>query len=62
MESGAVTEGFDVVEDGGASFGLGGEAVVIDQLVFEAAPEGLDEGVVIAVAGAAHGSEQTMLG
>ena len=39
MESGAVIEGFDVIEDGGASLGEGGEAVMIDQFVFEAAKE-----------------------
>ncbi len=30
VESGAVVEGFNVVEDGGAGFRAGGEAVVID--------------------------------
>ena len=34
---------------------------MIDQLVFETAPEGLDKGVIVAVALAAHGSEQTVL-
>ncbi len=61
MQSGAVIEGFDVIEDGSASLGMGGEALVIDQFVFEAAPERLDKGVIVAVTGAAHGSEQTML-
>jgi hypothetical protein len=41
VESGAVVEGLDVIEDGGASLGAGGEAVMIDEFVFEAAPEGL---------------------
>ncbi len=62
MESGSIIEGFDVVEDGAASFLEGGEALVVDDFIFEAAPEGFDEGVVVAVAFAAHGSEQTMLG
>ena len=62
MQSGAVVEGFDVIEDGGASLGVGGEAVMIDEFVFEAAPEGLDEGVIIAVALATHGSDQAVLG
>ena len=62
MQSGAVIEGFDVIEDGGASFGEGGEAVMVDQFVFEGAPEGFDKGVVVAVAFATHGSEQTVLG
>ena len=57
MESGAVVEGLDVIEDGGTSLGAGGEALMIDQFVFEAAKEGLDEGVIVAVAFAAHGSD-----
>ena len=55
VESGTVIEGFDVIEDGGASLSVAAEAVVIDQLVFESAPEGLDVGVVVTVAFAAHG-------
>ena len=51
MESGAVTEGFDVIEDGGAGLGTSGEAVVIDQFVFEGAPEGFNQGVIIALPG-----------
>jgi len=39
MESDAVIEGFDIVEDGSASLGECGEAVTIDQFVFEAAKE-----------------------
>ena len=39
MESDAVIEGFDIVEDGIASLGECGEAVMIDQFVFEAAKE-----------------------
>jgi hypothetical protein len=39
VESGAVIEGFDVVEDGSASLGECGEVVMIDQFVFEAAKE-----------------------
>ncbi len=62
MQSGAVIKGFDVIEDGSAGRGAGGEAMVIDQLVFEAAPERFDKGVIVAVPGAAHGGEQTMLG
>jgi len=33
VESGAVIEGFDVVEDGSASLGECGEAVVVNQFV-----------------------------
>ena len=62
VEPGAVVEGFDVVEDGGARFGEGGEALVVNDFVFETAPEGFDEGVVVAVARATHGSDQAMLG
>jgi hypothetical protein len=51
VEPGAVIEGFGVVEDGSASLGECGEAVMIDQFVFEAAKEGLDKRVVVAVAG-----------
>ena len=54
MKSDAVVEGLDVIEDGGASLGEGAEAVMIDEFVFEAAPEGFDEGVIVAVALAAH--------
>jgi hypothetical protein len=57
----AVVEGFDVVKDGVANFGEGDEGLVIDDFMFEAAPEGFDEGVVVAVAFATHGSNQTML-
>ena len=62
VKSDAVIEGLDVVEDGCASLGEGGEALMIDQFVFEAAPEGLDEGVIVAIAFAAHGREQPVLG
>lgn len=57
VESGAIVEGLDVIEDGGASLGAGGEAMMIDQFVFEAAKEGLDEGVIVAVGFAAHGRD-----
>ena len=62
VESGAIIKGFDVVKDGGAGLGEGSEALVIDDFVFETAPEGLDEGVVVAIAFATHGSDQTVLG
>ena len=50
MKPGAVVEGLDVIEDGGAGLGTGGQAMMIDQFVFEAAKERLDEGVTVAVA------------
>jgi hypothetical protein len=62
VKSGAVIEGLDVIEDGGAGLGKGREAMMIDQFVFESAPKRFDKGVVVAVAFAAHGSEQTVLG
>ena len=62
MESGAVVEGFDVVEDGAARLGEGGEALMIDDFIFEAAPKGLDEGVIVAVAFSTHRSDEAMLG
>lgn len=61
MKSGAVIEGFDVGEDGGAGFGVSGEAVVINDFIFERAPKRLDEGVIVAVTFAAHGSNQPVL-
>ena len=61
MESGAVIKGLDVVEDGGTSLGGGGKAVMIDQLVFKATPEGFDEGVVVAVSFSTHGSNEMVL-
>jgi hypothetical protein len=43
VQSDAVVEGLDVVEEGTASLGEGGEALVIDHFVFKAAPEAFDE-------------------
>jgi hypothetical protein len=39
VQSGAVIEGFDVVEDGGTSFGQGVEAVMVNEFIFEVAPK-----------------------
>ena len=61
MQSSAVIKGFDVVKDGGARLGQGDEAVMVNELLFEAAPEGLDEGIVVAIAFAAHGGEEPVL-
>ena len=49
MESGAVIEGLEVIEDGGAGLGAGGEAMMIDQFVFKTAKERFDEGVIVAI-------------
>ena len=62
MQSGPVVKGFDVVEDGTARLRKGGEALVIDDFVFEAAPEGFDEGVIVTIAFAAHGSDEAVMG
>ena len=56
MESDAVIEDFDIVEDGSASLGDCSEAVKIDQFVFEAAKEAFDKGIIVAVAFSTHGS------
>ena len=55
MKSEAVIEGFNVIKDGGAGLGQGPEALMVNQLVFEAAKEGLDKSVVVAVTFSAHG-------
>ncbi len=57
VESGAVVEGFDVMEDGATRLGQGGEVVVVNQFVFETAPKRLNESVVVTVALASHGSD-----
>lgn len=54
MEPRAIIKRFDIIEDGGACVGPRREAARMDDLVLEAAPEGLDEGVVVAVAFPAH--------
>ena len=54
MKSDTVIEGFDVIEDGGASLGEVAEAVVIDQFIFETAKEGLDKSVIVTVAFSTH--------
>jgi len=54
MKSDAVLEGFNVIKDGGAGLGEGPEALMVNQLVFEAAKEGLDKSVVVAVAFSTH--------
>ena len=48
MKSGAVIEGFDIVEDGRTSLSERCEAVVIDQFVFKTAKEAPDEGACFA--------------
>ena len=62
MEPARIIKGLDVVEDGAAGFGTSDETATEDGLVFQAAPEGFDEGVVVAVALAAHGGDQAVSG
>ncbi len=61
MEPGTVVEGLNIIEDRRAGFGAGRESAVVDDLVFEAAPKRLDEGIVVAVAFAAHGGDEPVL-
>jgi len=56
VKSGAVIEGFDVIEDSSASLGEGAEAMMVDQFVFEAAKEALDKGIIVAVSLSTHRS------
>ena len=42
VQSDAVIEGFDIVEDSGACLSEGGKAVVVDKFIFETAPEGFN--------------------
>ena len=62
MQTATIVEGFDVIEDGSASLGLSGEALMVDQLVFEAAKEALDKGIIVAVTWTTHGGDQAVLG
>ena len=62
VKSGAVIEGFDVIEDRSTSLGEAVEAMMVDELIFEAAKERLNKGVVVTVAFSTHGSGQAMLG
>jgi hypothetical protein len=56
VKSGAVVEGFDVVEHGSTSLSERCEAVMIDQFVFKTAKEALDKGIVVAVSLSTHRS------
>ncbi len=62
MEPGAVVEALDVIEERGAGLGVGGALAVVDGLVLQAAPKRLDEGVVVAVALAAHRGNEAVVG
>src|SRR3954463_1605534 len=50
----AVEEDLDVLEDLGAQFGLGWPAAAVDELLLQRREEALGDGVVVAVAAAAH--------
>ena len=56
VKSDAVIEGFDVIEDRSTSLGEAVEAMMVDELVFEAAKERLNKGIVVTVASPAHRS------
>ena len=56
VKSGAVIEGFDVIEDRSTSLGEAVEAMMVDELVFEAAKKRLNKGIVVTVASPAHRS------
>lgn len=62
VESGAIIKGLDVVEDGVTSLCKSGETLVVDDFIFKATPEGLDEGVIVAIAFATHRSDEAVLG
>src|SRR3954454_19005072 len=50
----AVVEDLDVLEDLGAQLGLGWPAAAVDELLLQGREEALGDGVVVAVAAAAH--------
>ena len=50
----AVVEDFQPLEDGRLGLGAGGELAAMHQLALQAAPEAFHDGVVVAVASAAH--------
>ena len=62
MESGAIIKPLDAVEDRRARISAGDEAAVIHRLVFQTAPERLDERVVVAVALPAHRGDESLGG
>src|SRR5580693_8692537 len=62
VTAGAVIEALDVGEDRGASFGAGRKLATVDEFVFQGAPEGLHNGVVVAVALSAHGGDGVVIG
>lgn len=50
MEPSAIVKRFNIIEHSGAGLQPCGKLAVVDQLVFEAAPERLDIGVVVRIA------------
>jgi len=60
VESFWVVEGFDIIEDSGASLVMSLEVVVMEPFGFESAPERFDSGVVVAAAWAAHAATNAM--
>lgn len=62
MAAGAVVEGLDVIEDRGAGVSPGGEAPTVNEFILQAAPERFHRGVIVAVAPAAHGGDEAVVG
>ncbi len=60
VETSPVVEALNVIEQGGTGGGPGRVAMAVHGLVFQAAPEGLYVGVVIAVAFPAHRGAQAV--
>jgi len=56
-----VGKNFDPFKDGGLDFGARGEQAVGNRFPFEAAPEAFQDGVVVAVACAAHAGDDARL-
>jgi hypothetical protein len=54
----AIVEAFDVIEYMGFGFTAGEKFTSVNELQFQRAPEALHRGVVVAIAPAAHGSDE----
>jgi hypothetical protein len=60
VRSASIVEGFDVVEERGASSGPAGEATMMDQLVFEADREGFDKNGIMGLTRRADGGNEAV--
>ena len=61
MRSLAIVKAFDVIEDFPACLLARDKGTAIDQVEFKAAPEAFHGGIIVAVALAAHGGDETGL-